>query len=286
VTGYKVRVGDGPWFSASQLAADLTLSKLRPRWAGNEDDTSRAAALAIWREEVQLPASVPPAVVSTNLDTAEDALARWAEQLRGTDPQDKTTWRQAAVEAAGVVSSLSRDPGADGEVLAGAGQTLSRQALAVVDPAGVHRQQPDEEQAGVPRPSFGPSPAQLAARHVQLAMRAGGTSAHPGWIAVLQQLRQVLAAIEAAQRGRRELVAAGQLAGAQQALGRVEDAAHARYGRRDLDELREAWQAREASRVSTRGADHHPAADGTTAASRQARAYGLDGSQQNRSRGR
>jgi len=287
VTGYKVRVGDGPWFSASQLAADLTLSKLRPRWAGNEDDASRAAALAIWREEVQLPASVAPAVVSTNLDTAEDALARWAGQLRGTDPQDKPAWRHAAVDAAGVVSSLSRDPGAEGGVLAGAGQTLSRQALAVVDPAGVHGQQvAEQEPPAVPRPSYGPSPAQLAARHVQLAMRAGGTSSHPGWIAVLQQLRQVLAAIEAAQRARRELVAAQQLAGAQQALGRVEDAAHARYGRRDVDELREAWRARETSRVSARGADHRPAADGTTPASRQARAYGLDGPQRTQGRGR
>jgi hypothetical protein len=287
VTGYKVRVGDGPWFSASQLAADLTLSKLRPRWAGNEDDTSRAAALAIWREEVQLPAPAAPAVVSTHLDTAEEALARWAEQLRETDPHDKTRWRHAAVEAAGVVSSLSRDTGPGGEVLAGAGQSLSRQALAAVDPAGVHRrQQPDEQEpAAVPRPSFGPSPAQLAARHVQLAMRAGGTSSHPGWIAVLQQLRQVLAAIQVAQRAWRELVAAQQLAGAQRALEQVEHSAYARYGRGDVDELREAWRARETSRVSTRGADHHPAADGTTA-SGQAGGRGLDGPQHTRGRGR
>lgn len=286
VTGYKVRVGDGPWFSASQLASDLTLQKLRPRWAGNEDDISRRQALAIWREEVQLPAPVAPAVVSTNLDAAEDALARWAGQLRGTDPQDKTTWRHAAVQAAGVVSSLSRDPGADGEVLAGAGQTLSRQALAVVDPAVVDKQRADQQEpAALPRPSYCPSPAQLAARHVQLAMRAGGTSSHPGWIAVLQQLRQVLAAIEAAQRARRELAAAQQLAGAQRAVGRVEQAAHARYGRRDVDELREAWRARETSRVGTRGA-HHPTADGTTPAAGQTRGRGLDGRQQTRSRGR
>lgn len=117
-------------------------------------------------------------------------------------------------------------------------------------------------------------------------MRAGGTNSHPGWIAVLQQLRQVLAAIEAAQRARRELVAAGQLAGAQQALGRVGDATHARYGGRDLDELREATHARETSRVSTRGADYRPTADGTTAAARQARAYGRDGPQRGQGRGR
>lgn len=263
------------------------MSKLRPRWAGNEDDTTRAAALAIWRDEVQLPAPVPPAVVSTDLDTAEDALAQWAEQLRGTDPRDKLAWRDAAVQAAGVVSSLSRDPEAEGEKLAGAGQTLSRQALAVADPAGVHGSKPSErDRARVPRPSYGPSPAQLAARHVQVAMRAGGTNTHPGWIAVLQQLRQVLGAIEAAQRARRELVAAHQLAGAQQTVGQVERAAHACFEGGDVNGLREAWRAREVSRVSSRGADHRPPADGITAASTQVGPYGLDGRQQTRGRGR
>ncbi len=256
VTGYKVRRGDGPWLSASQLAPDLTLSTLRPRWAEHEDAETRAAAVAIWREEAPLPAGVTPAVVSTHLDTAEAALAEWVEDLKQAAPDDRPMWRHTVREAAGVVSSLSRDPGPEVEALAGVGQTLARQSLEVVG---------DPRAGSLPRPSFGPTGAQLAARHVQLALRAGGTASHPGWIAVLQQLRQVLAAIEAAQRARGELTAARQLATAQRALAQVEEGVHGRFAGRDINELREAWRARETSRASTRGTELRPAASETEA---------------------
>lgn len=156
--------------------------------------------------------------------------------------------------AAGVVSSLSRASGPEAEVLARVGQTLSRQSLQVVGDPRADRPS---------RPSFGPTGAQLAARHVQLALRAGGTASHPGWIAVLQQLRQVLAAIKAAQRARGELTAAQQLATAQRALAQVEHGVQGGFAGRDVDELREAWRARETSRVSMRGTELRPTAPGS-----------------------
>jgi len=242
-TGYKIRLGDGPWLSASAIAPDLTLGKLRPQWADAETDDSRARARALWREEADLPAVHTPARPSQDLDAAEAALAEWAADLRAADPDDRALWRQASQDAAAVTSSMSRSPGPAGEALAGAAQTLSRQSLAV---AG--------EQAPAPRPHFGPRPAQLAVRHMQIALRAGGTDSHPGWVAVLQQLRQVLSAIEAARRARQELVAATQLAGARRVVSDAEQHARAQYRTNDLDGLREARRARETSMVPGRAA--------------------------------
>lgn len=241
-TGYKVRWGEGPWFSASSLAPDLTLGKLRPHWADAETDESRALARALWREEGDLPTVHVPKP-SEHLDGAEDALQEWATALRASDPADTEVWRQASREAAAVTSTLSRTSGTQGEALAGVGQTLSRQALTVVDERSTR--QP-------PRPQNGPSSAQLAARHMQLALRAGGPGSHPGWVAVLQQLRQVVGAIEDARRARQELVAATQLAGAGKVIDAVQQQARSNYTTVDLDGLREAYRAREDSMVPGR----------------------------------
>lgn len=242
-TGYRIRLGEGRWFTASQLAPDLTLSKLRPQWADAETDESRARAAALWREEADLPTVHAPAVPSEHLDEAEAALERWVVQLQAGDPADTELWREASREAAAVTSTMSRTLGQEGEALAGAGQTLSRQALVVVD----------ERPVAPPRPKHGPSPAQQAARHMQLALRASGPGAHPGWVAVLQQLQQVMAAIEDARRARQELVAASQLAGAGSVVDAVQVQARSRYGTDDLDGLRQAHRARESSVVSGRG---------------------------------
>lgn len=243
-TGYKIRLADGPWLSASQLAPDLTLGKLRPQWADAETDESRAQARALWREEGDLPTVHVPAAPSQHLDAAETALQGWAAELRASDPADAELWRQASREAAAVTSTLSRTVGPSGEALAGAGQTLSRQALTVVD---------ERTGAPAPRPRHGPSPAQQAARHMQVALRASGPGAHPGWVAVLQQLRQVLAAIEDARRARQELVAASQLAGAGRVVDAVQQETRSSYTTDDLDGLREAHRARESSSVPGRG---------------------------------
>ncbi len=266
VLGYKVRLGDGIWLTASQLAPDLTLAKIRPQWTLNEDDQSRAAALAIWRDEAPLTTAPVPAAVSTHLDTAEAALARWSTELDRLDPYDRQAWRQVARDVAGVTSSIARDlQTPDVDVLTAA-QTLSRQALEVVEPSSTpHADVTSTSHAAKDSAAhaYGPSPAQLAARHVQLAMRAGGTASHPGWMAVLQQLRQVVAAVEAAQRARRELVSAQQLAGARRALQRAQETSHAAFRGCDVVELRDAWRAREISRT---GDVRRPtvAADGTS----------------------
>lgn len=248
-TGYKVRLGDGPWLAASSIAPDLTLAKLRPQWADAETEESIALARALWREEADLPTVHAPSRPSEHLDAAEVALAQWVDELHTVDPA-AASWHQAGQDAAAVTSSLSRAPGPDGEVLGGAAQTLARQSLAV---AG---------DVPVPRPQFGPRPAQLAARHMQLALRAGGPDSHPGWVAVLQQLRQVVAAIEDARRARQELVAAQQIAAARQVLEQVTQETRARYGTDDLEGLREARRARESSLVPGRAA----AASGTLSA--------------------
>lgn len=243
-TGYKIRLGDGPWLSASSIAPDLTLGKLRPGWEENETPESLARARALWREESDLPVVAVPSQVSEHLDLAEKALAQWSEQLRQSDPQDTQVWRQASRDGAGVTSTMSRTPGPIGEAVAGTAQTLSRQALLV---------DVDVQRAQSPRPRFGAAPAQLAARHLQLALRAGGPQSHPGWVAVLQQMRQVLAAIEDARRAREELVAASQLMAARRVLEEAERAARAPYGTADLDGLREGRRAREQSFVPGRG---------------------------------
>lgn len=202
VTGYKVRLGDdAPWFSASSLAPDLTLTKLRSRWAANETDASHAEARAAWREEApptRLPVESGPEAA---LDEAQRQLERWNSDLRTLDPLDRQQWRETVGEAAGVASTMARLPGAAGEQLALVGNTLARQTLAI---AG------DTQRA--PVVSHGPSPAQLAARQMQLALRAGGAGEHLRWLAVLQQLRATLQAVQSAQQARGELVAARQLA--------------------------------------------------------------------------
>ena len=62
-----------------------------------------------------------------------------------------------------------------------------------------------------PMPHFGLTAAQQAARHVQLALRANSFDQHRGWIAVMQQLRQVSQAIGGVQRASGELASARQL---------------------------------------------------------------------------
>ncbi len=205
VTGYKVRLGEGPWFSASVLAPDLTLQKLRPRWQGNETADTRSQAGALWREE-QPPDVLPVREwVEPILQDAEREMRAWNEHLTSADPQERAVWAAAVGDTAGIVSAMARTAGPVGEQLAVAGNTLARQTLNLV--ADNHGAQP---LFPVPAVTYGPSPAQTAARHVQLALRASSVDQHHGWAAVLQQLRQVVDAIEAAQRARRELVAAQQ----------------------------------------------------------------------------
>lgn len=64
----------------------------------------------------------------------------------------------------------------------------------------------------------------------------------------------------------RELTAAQQLATAQRALALIEGQVHGGFAGRDVDELRDAWRARETSRVGGRGEQLRPTADEVTPA--------------------
>ncbi len=201
VTGYRVRIGEGRWLTGSQLAPDLTLGKLRPRWAGNETDESRARALALWREDVPPEDVAKPDSITEELHLAVERLREWSATVASLDPRDRPAWSKVLADQAGLVASVARTDGALARGLTRGAQTLARQAL------------PTREGGDriAPIPHYGPTAAQLAARHVQLALRANGLDHHQGWIAVMQQLRQVSQAIEAAQRARGELASARQL---------------------------------------------------------------------------
>lgn len=271
VSGYKVRRGDGPWFSASQLAPDLTLSKLRPRWVEHESTASRAAATAIWRADCDLPEAATTATPTATLANAEEALAQWVEELGTADVDDARHWQEATRDVAGVTSTLIRNAGSVTGHLASAGQTLSRQALPVArvpadplpapaatalpaDVTAPTRRDAATDTARAPRPTTRPPRAQVAARQVQLALRAASVDSHPGWLAVLQQLQAVMRAVEAARHARGELAAARALAAAAADVERAHSIISDQLGAGTNDAaLLEGWAAREASRVNSRG---------------------------------
>lgn len=89
------------------------------------------------------------------------------------------------------------------EYLIGQGaDDLARLSLAAPQPT----QQPAPAASAVSSP--GPSAGELAARQLVLAMRASSPDSHRGWLAVLQQFRRAIDAIDDARRARDELVTA------------------------------------------------------------------------------
>ncbi len=246
VSGYHVRIGeDGLWLTASQLAPDLTLGKLRLAWEPHETDESRAAALAIWRNDVEIPAGEVPLTPSRHLDEAEYHLQEWERELREVDVNDVTRWAIADHEVAAIASAVAVSGGTQTEALAQVGQTLTRQALT-------------HPTAAIPRPVYGPSRVQMAARQIQLAARASSLNSHPGWMAVLQQVAGTMRAIEAAQSARQELVAAQRSAAARRALTGVCGAVLPTFGG-DLAGSREGWRARETTARHARVRQPDPA---------------------------
>lgn len=215
VTGYKVRLGEGPWLSASKLAPDLTLQKLRPEWDPHETDATREEALALWRGDQQPAPSAPaPDDVEPHLHEAAEQLRGWNDRLERLDPNDHAAWRAAARDAAGIVSTMSRAPGQIGERFAFVGNTLARQTLMAVDTDD--RRQPQlqkgpDPSADLPRAGHGPRPAEQAGRQIQLALRASSPDQNRGWLAVIQQMRRTAEALHAAKRARGERIAAEQM---------------------------------------------------------------------------
>ena len=204
VTGYKVRLGeDGPWRTASQLAPDLTLGELRPGWAPNETPQTRAAAHALWSGE-QAPAPterVTDQAVREHLTSAVHELEAFNDHLSTLNPNEREEWAKALSDTAGIVSCLGASEGPTGEQLAIIGTELAR----------AHLNQPGRPRVHVPHAETGPSRGQLAARHVQLAMRASDPRRDRGWIAVMNQMSRTIDAVRDAARARGELAAARSL---------------------------------------------------------------------------
>ncbi|MDQ2851787.1 MAG: hypothetical protein M3Y49_13860 [Actinomycetota bacterium] len=261
VTGYKVALDENArWFTASQLAPDLTLGALRKEWAPHETEQSLALALALWREETAPEESVEassPAELDEHLAAAGDHLEQWAQQLREVDPNDTTRWAMETANAARVASALTpplplpveRDeerqpvPVPTGIVLGAGADALTRVSLNTRHepapttqlPASTDRPPTTSTEANpfieavtpakdynpfiaavtpTPAPQVlpvvpaGPSHAELAARHVMIAIRASGPDHYRGWLAVMQQFSRTVGAIHHAQQARGELALA------------------------------------------------------------------------------
>ncbi|XAS78309.1 hypothetical protein V3G39_17925 (plasmid) [Dermatophilaceae bacterium Sec6.4] len=184
-------------YGGKKLAPDLTLGKMRPAWTANETDASKQGALALWRGE--LP--TPPVAEDPNvhLQAAAVALSNWNDRLAGVDVTDRAAWKRETAHAAGTMSLLAaRAPGRDGPALGRAADSLTRVALSL---PGQGTTAPVVARAGL-------SEAELAARHVNLALRATGNDCARGWMAVMQQMSRTAKAIQDAHLARHEMVAA------------------------------------------------------------------------------
>ena len=215
VTGYKVRLTDSDdrrWYTASQLAGDLTLGKLRPRWADNETGASQEQARRLWAEETAPDAAPEIEDVAPALEEAAEHLSEWNNELRSLDVGDTQAWNEQMLRAAGVASAMSLPPvfpteqQAEGSAEEAAGPVkieylFGRGADQLTQVAG------PRTSGSAARPA-GPSRAELAARQVVLAMRASSPDSHRGWLAVMQQFGRTMKAIEDAQRARQELATA------------------------------------------------------------------------------
>lgn len=207
VTGYKIRAAGRTWFSASSLAPDLTLSKLRGTWT-QETDATRSYARALWAEQAAGERQVATPDVPAQLEHAAAELANVNDALAQLDPSDVGAWSHVEAAAAGATAVLSTaaphgvdDQGRSSGFGIDAGRAsdvLTRQWLAD------NFNQPDP----APQIPAGLSGMELATRHMQLAIRASGTDRHNGWAAVIQQLTRTIDAIAGAKQARNDLVAA------------------------------------------------------------------------------
>ena len=116
--------------------------------------------------------------------------------------------------------------GREGVQLGGAADRFARVALSVPDG---RTSAPEAQQA--PAMLAGLSEAELAARHLNLALRAGGSDSARGWMAVMQQMSRTTRAVQDAHSARHELVAATRTLGSvpaalEQTTGRLERVAH------------------------------------------------------------
>ena len=150
--------------------------------------------------------------VEEHLAAAAGELQAWTEQLRAADATDVARWRQETVDAATVASVMSpplaipsdradrTQPIPTSTVLGRGADALTRLSLG-------DRATPDGSGPAPAVPS-GPSHAELAARHLMIALRASSPDSHRGWLAVMQQFSRTVGAIRDAHQVRGELAAA------------------------------------------------------------------------------
>lgn len=226
VTGYKVAIGEGPVFTASKLAPDLTLSKLRTTW--QETPETEEVARALWANDAtKLDPLVATRDVPAQLDQAVAHLSDFADALERLDVADVDRWSEAlaslsgtiAVVATGRLAAFSTEAGRAADVLAR--QALADRATRDDQGAGAHdtaggtsaadvEDRVDRDQAALstvptsssstsrsaaPDVPSGLSGVEVATRHLQLALRAAGTDRHAGWVVVVQQLNRSVDAI-------------------------------------------------------------------------------------------
>jgi hypothetical protein len=222
VTGYRVGMKDGIAFPASKLASDLTLSKLRPYWT--ETPASRELARQLWVGDAsKLDPLQPTADVPAQLEQAVGQLEQFNQALEHLDPADTTAWSQATTHLAGLATVISTGRPVEFQHAGGrVADVLARQALED-SWASTREAAPvpvDVRTAGrEPHVRWGLSGAEVATRHVQLALRAAHTDRHVGWLAVIQQITRAATAIADAKQDRGELVGARSLVAAAATFG-------------------------------------------------------------------
>ncbi|GAB2864469.1 relaxase/mobilization nuclease domain-containing protein [Nocardioides pacificus] len=209
VTGYTVSLDGGAAFPASKLASDLTLSKLRPGWTEETPETKQLA-LELWRGDAsKLDPLVATRDVPHQLERAAAELGRFNDELAQLDLNDKAAWDNAQESLAGTATVLATGRpvgvGANGRA-AGFGPDAGRAADALARQALAERS--NRTPYGAPSVPRGLSGAEVATRHVQLALRAGGTNRNRGWLAVVQQINRAADTMRQAKEARGELLAA------------------------------------------------------------------------------
>lgn len=255
VTGYRVRFDENSrWFTATQLAPDLTLQKLRAGWADGPQERSDAAA--VWRGQAPVPVRVAPLSAQVELTRATEYLSAWNTDLAGLDPQDKAAWKRETAHAAAVMSTLSVPASRFAEDLGPAADHLTRSSLPSRAPVATTTPPQTGLRLTTPGGAGSVGRGELAVRQVMLAVRATDDDTGRGWYAVLQQMSRAGRAIHDASLARSELVAARAVT--TQVIDRLETTLQTVGGAqtrgpvtRDLSNLSE--QAREALQASLPG---------------------------------
>lgn len=207
VTGYSAGLADGDpadrlMIAASKIAPDLTLTSLRKQWGAHETPETRAEALRLWREE-EVVTDHEPVNASEHLAEAAHHTEQFAREVETADPHDIEQWRSHAASAAGM-TALAAVHHPDPQDAAQLGKVADEYARVSFDPRprDVTTRTGFEHGSTIRRSRS----AGLAARHLNLAIRAGGHDSTRGWYAVMKQLQRVMNALNDAQRARQELV--------------------------------------------------------------------------------